>query len=78
MLNVALVPVKLGATVSVAPVADVGVIAVMATFHEPAAVPVPLIVRIWAKAAYATDARPTTTSAAINYLLRIYYLLYNL
>jgi hypothetical protein len=50
----------------------------MATFHEPAAVPVPLIVRIWAKAAYATDARPTTTSAAIKNLLRIYYLLYNL
>lgn len=51
VLNVALVPVKLGAVTSVAPVAAVRVIPVIAISHVPVVVPVSLIVSTWANAA---------------------------
>jgi hypothetical protein len=60
-----------GAAFSVAPVLVVCVMPVISIFQLPDAVPVPLTVSNCENAAYATDASPTRTTAAIISLFLI-------
>jgi hypothetical protein len=74
--NVADVASNAGAEFSVAPVAEVCVMLVMATSQSPEAVPEPLTLRTCVYAAYATEANPTSTTAPMISLFLMNTFLY--